>query len=58
VTQTSTKNGAFYFGYAAGVGIEICVMPNVFVRGEWEFDDVQSMHANINSARTAIGVRF
>jgi opacity protein-like surface antigen len=58
VTQTSTKNGAFYFGYAAGAGIEICVMPNVFVRGEWEFVDAQSMHANINSARTAIGVKF
>ena len=58
VTQTSTKNGAFYFGYAAGVGIEICVMPNVFVRGEWEFVDVQSMHASINSVRTALGVRF
>jgi outer membrane immunogenic protein len=58
VTQSYTKNGDFFFGYAAGVGIEICVMPNVFLRGEWEFVDVQSMHANINSARTAIGVRF
>jgi outer membrane immunogenic protein len=58
VTQTSTKNGEFFFGYAAGAGIEICIMPNVFLRGEWEFVEVQSMHANINSARTAIGVRF
>ena len=58
VTQADRKDGAFYFGYAAGLGVEICIMPNVFVRGEWEFVDMQSMHATINNARTGIGVRF
>ena len=58
VTQADRKDGRFHFGYAAGLGIEICIMPNVFVRGEWEFVDMQSMHATINSARTGMGLRF
>jgi opacity protein-like surface antigen len=58
VTQADSRNGAFFFGYAAGLGIEVCVMPNVFLRGEWEFIDLQSMKANINSVRTGIGLKF
>jgi opacity protein-like surface antigen len=58
VTQAEIKNAGFYYGYAAGLGIDICVMPNVFLRGEWEFVQIQSMRVNINSARTAIGIKF
>jgi opacity protein-like surface antigen len=41
-----------------GLGLEICVMPNVFVRGEWELDNFQSLRVNMNSVRTGIGVKF
>jgi outer membrane immunogenic protein len=58
VTQVGSRKGAFFFGYAAGLGLEVCLMPNVFLRGEWEFVDLQSMKANINSVRTGIGVKF
>jgi opacity protein-like surface antigen len=58
VTQVDSRKGAFFFGYAAGLGLEVCLMPNVFLRGEWEFVDLQSMKANINSVRTGIGVKF
>jgi len=57
-TYGERQNGKFFFGYAAGLGIDICVMPNVFLRGEWEFVDMQSMKANINSLRTGIGIKF
>jgi hypothetical protein len=33
-------------------------MPNVFVRGEWELDNFQSLRVNLNSVRTGIGVKF
>src|SRR6266849_101398 len=35
-TRSDVKNGGFYFGYTGGLGLEIAVMPNVFLRGEWE----------------------
>jgi hypothetical protein len=33
-------------------------MPNVFLRAEWEFAQIQSLHLNVNSARTGIGIKF
>ncbi len=57
-TQGDVKNGAFYYGYAGGLGVDICLMPNVFLRGEWEFIQVQSLRLNINTARTGIGIKF
>ena len=58
VTQSDGNKGRFYYGYALGIGLEACIMPNVFLRGEWELDNFQSLRANVNNARAAIGVRF
>ena len=58
VTQSDSNKGKFYYGYAIGLGIETFIMPNVFLRGEWEVDNFQSLRTNINNARAAIGVRF
>jgi outer membrane immunogenic protein len=57
-TQSDNRQGGFYFGYAIGLGLEICIMPNVFIRGEWEIDNFQSLHANINTGRMAFGLKF
>jgi outer membrane immunogenic protein len=58
VTQNDAKSGAFYYGYAIGLGLDVCLTPNVFVRGEWEIDNFQSLRATVNSLRAAIGVKF
>ena len=59
-TKADVKNGGFYFGYAAGLGMDVLLMPNVFVRGEWEYVGlpIQSMQVNINTFRAAVGVIF
>jgi outer membrane immunogenic protein len=49
------------YGYAAGLGLEAAVLPNVFVRGEWEFiqfGPFSETRANLNSLRLGGGVRF
>ena len=51
VTQTEIKNAGFYYGYAGGLGIDICVMPNVFLRGEWEFVQIP-VHARQHQQRS------
>ncbi len=51
----------FIYGYAAGVGLEAAILPNVFVRGEYEFlqfGPFSDMRANINAIRLGGGVRF
>jgi opacity protein-like surface antigen len=59
-TKSDVQNGGFYFGYAGGLGLDVFLMPNVFVRGEWEYVGmpIQSMHVNINTVRGAVGVKF
>jgi outer membrane immunogenic protein len=60
-TVTVGQNGDFVWGYAAGGGIDYLITPAVFVRGEWEYillRDVKSARVNINTVRTALGVRF
>ena len=36
-TNSETKNGAIAFGWALGGGIDVMVMPNAFLRAEYEF---------------------
>jgi opacity protein-like surface antigen len=51
----------FAYGYTAGVGIDIAVLPNVFVRAEWEwiqFSSFRDLNVHFNTVRTAIAVKF
>lgn len=51
----------YLYGYSAGLGLEAAVLPNIFVRGEWEFiqfGPFSDMRANMNAARVGGGVRF
>jgi outer membrane immunogenic protein len=60
-TQSDVQNGGFYYGYAAGIGMDVFVMPNVFLRGEWEFvqlPNVKNMSINMNNLRMAVGMKF
>jgi outer membrane immunogenic protein len=59
--QTQAKTGEFIFGGAVGVGVDMALLPNVFVRGEWEYlqlAPVQGMHVYVNSFRTGLGMLF
>jgi opacity protein-like surface antigen len=58
VTQSDSNQGRFYYGYSIGVGVETCIMPKVLLRAEWELNNFQSVHANVNSVRAGIGVKF
>ena len=60
-TRTETKSGDFAYGYAAGLGLDLCLWNNLFVRGEYEyvgfgvFNDIK-MH--IHTVRAAAGLKF
>jgi outer membrane immunogenic protein len=61
-TQFDTRNGVVAYGAAAGLGIDVGLLPNWFLRGEWEFAQFapidHHLHAHINTVRTALGVKF
>ena len=58
---TNNQSGRFVYGGAAGLGLDMVLMSNVFLRLEWEyllFQPIDGIHANINSVRTALGFLF
>jgi opacity protein-like surface antigen len=60
-SRAEEKNGGFYAGYAAGLGADVAVLPNVFLRGEWEIvhlPNIKGMSITLNSLRGGIGMKF
>ena len=49
------------YGFTAGLGVDVAVMQNLFVRAEWEFiefPNVSDFRVQANSARVAVGLKF
>jgi opacity protein-like surface antigen len=60
-TNAVTKTGDFAYGYAAGLGLDIAVFQNMFVRGEYEyvqFGEFNDLKTHIHTARVAAGLKF
>ena len=60
-TESESKNGAYIFGWSFGGGLDIMLMPNIFLRGEYEyvaFSPVWDIKANIQTGRIGLGVKF
>jgi outer membrane immunogenic protein len=61
VTQSDIKNADLNFGYALGVGVDVALLPNVFMRGEYEylrFGDVRGIAVDLSVVRAGAGVKF
>lgn len=60
--QTETdRQTRFTWGYSLGVGVDYLIMPNVFVRGEYEYirlNPVANINLSINTARVGVGAKF
>jgi outer membrane immunogenic protein len=60
-TESNSKNNAVVAGVLVGLGIDVAIIPNVFLRAEWEyvaFAPVGGIRADINTGRVGFGVRF
>jgi outer membrane immunogenic protein len=59
--QQSDAKTTYMFGWTAGLGLDMCLMANLFVRAEWEwvqFAPVQGVNMHINTVRTAVAFKF
>jgi opacity protein-like surface antigen len=59
--QSNSKNNAITGGFEVGLGLDVAVLPNVFLRAEWEFvafTPISGIRANLNTGRVGVGVRF
>jgi outer membrane immunogenic protein len=60
-TQSNSKNNAIVGGFVIGLGMDVAILPNVFLRGEWEyvgFASVGGTQTSLNSGRIGVGVHF
>ena len=60
-TESDTKNNTLLYGYAAGLGMDIALMPNVFVRAEMEyvqFIPAQDVKIHVSTGRVGVGLKF
>ncbi len=60
-TVTENLNNQLGYGYAAGVGVDLCLMANLFLRAEYEyvqFMDFQGLNAHLHNARIGAALKF
>jgi len=60
-TETESKTGAFIYGWSFGGGFDVFVLPQVFLRAEYEyiaFSPLWDIKANIQTVRAALGFKF
>ena len=61
LSATEAKNAQFLYGWSAGGGVDVLLMPNFFVRAEFEyigFTKSQEIEAHVGTARVGAGVKF
>jgi outer membrane immunogenic protein len=57
-TLSEGKTNALIYGWSAGLGMDIALTQNIFIRGEYEFIQFSQMRLNLNNARVGAGLRF
>jgi opacity protein-like surface antigen len=61
ITTSLSLNNQFGYGYAAGVGVDFCLMANLFARLEYEyvqFPDFQGLNAHLHNVRVGAALKF
>lgn len=61
ISNTDAQSNAFAYGAAVGLGVDISLLPNMFLRAEWEyihFANIHEIQVNVNTGRVGIGLKF
>ena len=61
VTMTDSKDNAIAAGFVTGLGLDVALLPNVFLRGEWEFiafTELAGIRSTLNTGRVGIALKF
>jgi outer membrane immunogenic protein len=61
VTQSDNRNNAVTGGFTTGLGLDVAILPNVYLRAEWEFvgfAQVNGIRSTMNTGRVGLGVKF
>jgi outer membrane immunogenic protein len=59
--SNQSQDNVFPFGFVAGLGMDVLLLPNVFLRGEWGcvlFAHVGGIRSNDNTTCVGLGLQF
>jgi len=59
--KAAARDGAFDAGFVVGLGMDVAIMPNLFLRAEWEyvgFAPLNGIRTGLNTGRVGIALRF
>ncbi len=59
--QDEHRDNAYSAGVAAALGVDVALLPNVFLRAEWEyiyFSALKGITSDVNTFRAGLAVRF
>ena len=59
--ESETKQGALIYGWSLSGGVDVMMMPNLFVRAEYEFVNftpIWGIRASVNTGRLGVGYKF
>src|SRR4051812_31440936 len=58
-TLTDNANAHFIYGYSGGLGVDMMLVANLFVRAEWEYMRFTApVDTTVNTVRAGIGYKF
>jgi outer membrane immunogenic protein len=60
-TNTEGQSGKIIYGYSAGLGLDVALTPNIFMRAEYEYIQFFGLGGTqfyLNNARAGIGLKF
>jgi opacity protein-like surface antigen len=60
VSESQSRNNTIIWGYSLGGGLDFAIMPNMFVRAEYEFValPIAGMQMNLQNVRVGGGLKF
>ncbi|MDQ2081821.1 outer membrane beta-barrel protein [Xanthobacteraceae bacterium Astr-EGSB] len=58
MSTSDGKSNALIYGWSAGIGMDVALTQNIFLRGEYEFIQFSQSKLNLNNARAGLGIKF
>jgi opacity protein-like surface antigen len=55
---TQGKSNSLIYGWSAGLGMDVALTQNIFLRAEYEYIQFSQSKLNLNNARAGLGIKF
>jgi opacity protein-like surface antigen len=58
MSTSDGKSNSLIYGWSAGLGMDVALTQNIFLRAEYEYIQFSQSKLNLNNARAGLGIKF